>query len=613
MTCRVRPESTGFSMTIRTSLNARGAPPPLALASPLRARRGPQALLKCAVVTAVAVLAFTAGGPAHAQPSPQGTPGAAAATAPEGIGEILRRAAVRDEPATLTYQNRAIVTLRARVLTRTAAERADSAVRLLDRLVDEGLATSPATVRDVDGVATVMIGRHVVFAVLPEDVDELSGETPQQTAADAVARLDRAVAEALELRTPRRLVAAAARSLAGSALYLLLLWGVWRLHRNLVERLPRTAEERLGRLAKGDAQLVRASHAPEYLRRLVTLAAVVGGVVLTYWWLFFVLRQFPYTRPWGEAMRGYLLGQIGSAGLAIAHAIPDLFTILLIVIVIRFLARLANLLFEAVEHGRFQVPWIYPETVNPTRRLTVALLWLFGLILAYPYLPGSQSEAFKGVSVFIGLIISLGSSGIVNQLMSGFTITYSRALRVGDFVRVGEVEGRVLQVGALSTKIKTPRREDVTIPNAVVVSQVTTNFSRYADTEGVFVPTSVTIGYDAPWRQVRALLLLAAARTSGVRREPAPNVLQTALQDFYVQYTLLVSLEDPSRRLVTLNALHENIQDAFNEHGVQIMSPNYEADPNAPKIVPKEKWFAAPASAAAPSDAQPPAPTAVGT
>jgi small-conductance mechanosensitive channel len=188
-------------------------------------------------------------------------------------------------------------------------------------------------------------------------------------------------------------------------------------------------------------------------------------------------------------------------------------------------------------------------------------------------------------------------------MMSSFMITYSRALRLGDYVRVGDVEGTVTHMGMLSTKVKTPRREEVTIPNSVLVSNTTTNYSKFAESDGVYVPTAITIGYDTPWRQVEALLLTAADRTAGVRRQPKPVVFQTALQDFYVQYTLLVSLEKPDLRGPILNALHANIQDAFNEHGVQIMSPNYEADPAGPKVVPKERWFeppSRPASSAAP-------------
>jgi small-conductance mechanosensitive channel len=277
-------------------------------------------------------------------------------------------------------------------------------------------------------------------------------------------------------------------------------------------------------------------------------------------------------------------------------ALPNLFTILLIVLLTRFLVRLTRRLFKAVEDGRISVPWLYAETAHSTGRIVVALLWLFALIVSYPYLPGSNSDVFKGVSVFVGLIISLGSSGIMNQVMSGLTITYSRALRLGDFVRIGDVEGTVNHLGPLSTKIMTPRHEEITIPNAIVVSHATTNYSRHAHSEGVFVPTSVTIGYDVPWRQVHALLLLAAERTAGVRPDPKPHVRQTALQDFYVEYTLLVTLEEPHLRGPVLGALHANILDAFNEFGVQIMSPHYEKDPSGQKVVAKERWYAAPAS-----------------
>ncbi len=274
---------------------------------------------------------------------------------------------------------------------------------------------------------------------------------------------------------------------------------------------------------------------------------------------------------------------------------PGLFTALVIFFIARFVVRLIGLWFAAIERGRLAPRWIYPETAQPTRRLLTALVWVFAIVVAYPYLPGSQTDAFKGVSVFLGLIVTFGSSGLVNQIMSGFMITYSRALRVGDFVRIGDVEGTVVHLGVLSTKVKTLREEEVTIPNAVVISQTTTDFTRVNESEGVFTPTSVTIGYDTPWRQVHSLMLLAAEHTAGLRREPKPIVVQAALEDFYVKYTLLVCLERQDSRLFTFDALHANIQDLFNEYGVQIMSPNYVLDPSAPKVVRKENWFAAPA------------------
>jgi small-conductance mechanosensitive channel len=507
-------------------------------------------------------------------------------------------AAASDTPAVLRYSNRPIVEFRATVVSRTPATRAAGAVDTLDRLAST-IPEGRVTTRRYPEAIVVGIDERPVFVLFAADADALRGETLEANAAEAAARLQTAVAERRELRTPARLARALAFVLGATALYAILLALLVRVDRWVTARLSSAAERQLRRLPQAQA-IVGVAEAPTYVRRLSTFGGVLLGLALTYAWMSFVLRQFPYTRPWGESLRSALISVAAMAGGGLIDQLPNLLTVLGIVIVTRFLARLTTIAFHALEHGRVTVPWIYPETAQPTRRIVVAFLWLFALIVSYKYLPGSDSEVFKGVSVFIGLIVSLGSTGVMNQVMSGLMVTYSRALRVGDFVRIGETEGTVTQVGGLSTKIKTARNEEITIPNALVVSHATTNYSRHADDQGVFAPTSITIGYDAPWRQVQALLLLAAERTPGVRSEPAPVVLQTALRDFYVQYTLLVCLERPHRRYRILDSLHANIQDAFNEYGVQIMSPNYEADPNGPKIVPPSRWYSAPA---APADA----------
>jgi small-conductance mechanosensitive channel len=223
--------------------------------------------------------------------------------------------------------------------------------------------------------------------------------------------------------------------------------------------------------------------------------------------------------------------------------------------------------------------------------------------VAYPYLPGSGTDVFKGVSVFTGLLLSLGASGVVNQVMSGLVVVYSRSVRAGEYVRVGDTEGTVTEIGMLSTKMLTRRKEEITIPNAVLVGTVTTNFSRQEKEGGAVVATSVTIGYDAPWRQVHAMLLMAAERTPGVLRDPGPRVLQRSLSDFFVQYDLLVRIEHAEERFIVLSELHSNIQDAFNEFGVQIMSPHFEGQPEGRITVPRTKWFESPAAPAAPPSA----------
>ena len=498
------------------------------------------------------------------------------------------------QPATLIYNNRPITVFRSTLLSRSPAERAQAARDLLERIVSDGI-PGPVSSRPLQGLSIVSVGTRDVFIIVPLDLDTLAGETLEARTAEAARRLQQALDEAIELRTPGRIARAVALSLLVTALMVALFWATVRLHRQLVVRVATTAERKLKQLSAGEV-LVRASRAPEVVRKAVTAVLVVLWLFVGYNWLTFVLRRFPYTRPWGESLRTFLTDQLAHLGAKIVNGIPDLFTVFLILLFTRFVVRLCQVLFQAVEEGRLSMPYVYAETAQPTRRLVTTVIWLLGGVLAYPYLPGSESDAFKGVSVFVGLVLSLGSSGIVNQMMSGLCITYSRAVRPGDFVKMGDVEGTVLQVGVLSIKVKTARREEVTIPNAVVMSQVTTNYSRFADSEGVFVPTSLTIGYDTPWRQVHALLLLAAERTPGVRSDPKPVVRQSALQDFYVQYTLLVCLDAPQQRFLILDALHANIQDAFNEYGVQIMSPNYEADPEGRKVVPVDQWYAAPAS-----------------
>ena len=525
------------------------------------------------------------------------TPATAQPPAVQAVPPVRSEAA--EQSAALVYFNRPIVVLRARVLGRTPADRVEGAVGSLDDLVARRR-IDPIELQPFQGGVLVTVASRAVMALTPPDVDELAGQTVEGVAAEAVPRLRQALNEALEARAPGVIVRGVLLALLAVIVGVAALWGIARVHRAANGRLIVAAERTVLRSRIADADLLRGSRLIELERRLVAAAVVALDLLVAYTVVTFVLRRFPFTRPWGESMRAFLLATFERFGLGIVNAIPGLFTAALVFVIVRFLARLVGLWFDAVEQGRIHARWIYPETAQPTRRLLSILIWVFGLVVAYPYLPGSQTDAFKGISVFLGLMITFGSSGIVNQIMSGFMVTFSRALRVGDFVRIGDVEGTVTQLGVLSTKVKTVRREEVTIPNAVVVAHTTTDYSRFA-ADGVYTSTAVTIGYDAPWRQVHALLLMAAERTPGLRREPKPAVIQASLQDFYVQYAVLVCLERQDAKMLTLNVLHANIQDLFNEYGVQIMSPNYEQDPDAPKVVPKKDWFAAPARRDAPS------------
>jgi small-conductance mechanosensitive channel len=275
--------------------------------------------------------------------------------------------------------------------------------------------------------------------------------------------------------------------------------------------------------------------------------------------------------------------------------IPGLLFIAVLVAVTYYAIKLTRFLFSEIESGRLAVSGFYPDWSRPTFNIVRVLAIACAVIVAFPYIPGSNSLAFQGVSVFLGLLISLGSTSAVSNLVAGILLTYMRAFKVGDIVTIGDSTGVVTAVSMFVTHVRTFRNEEISIPNAMVLSTHVTNFSNAAGDKGLILHTSVTIGYDTPWRQVEALLLMAAQRTPGLLQEPAPFVLQTALDDFYISYELNVATGDPRRMRWAYSELHANIQDAFNEYDVQIMSPHYEADRHIPTVVPKDRWFATPA------------------
>ena len=384
-------------------------------------------------------------------------------------------------------------------------------------------------------------------------------------------------------------------SLAATLVFVLLMRWLLAGRRAVLRRLVEDQAGKLHEIGVAGFTFVKSEQVARVLRGVVGLLSLAVGLFLTYLWLAYVLRQFPYSRPWGEALGSFLFTTFRNLGVGILLAVPRLFVAVVILFLARLVARLVASFFDAVARGEVEVAWLPPESAKPTKPIALLLIWMVAITAAYPYLPGSSSDVFKGLSVFLGVLVSLGSSGLVNQAMAGLSLMYSRALKPGDYVLVSGTEGTVTSFGLLALKVMTPLQEEVTIPNAVVVANLTKNYSRPGNKNGVILSTSVTIGYDAPWRQVHAMLLAAAEKTPGLRREPGPFVRQRSLSDFYVEYAINAFIEDPHQRIRVLSDLNANIQDAFNEHGVQIMSPHFEAQPDKPVVVPKDRWAPPPA------------------
>jgi small-conductance mechanosensitive channel len=334
-------------------------------------------------------------------------------------------------------------------------------------------------------------------------------------------------------------------------------------------------------------------------KAIINLLWAAALLVLVYLWLVYSLGQFPETASWADQLEEFLITLFLDLAKGALGAVPGLLIVVIVFLIARWFVRLIRIVFDKVESGALELPWLERETARTTQTLLIVIVWLFALVAAYPFIPGSETDAFKGLSVLIGLMVTLGSTGLINQVISGLFVIYSKSVRPADYVRVGDVEGEVIDVGSLATKLRTPRQEEITIPHSVLVGTATTNYSRLAGDNGMVVTTTVTIGYQIPWRQVHAILLLGAARTHGLRRDPPPRVMQRELSDFYVQYLLLAHLEEGKNRAAVLSEMHAQIQDAFNEFGTQIMTPHFESQPEKPIFVPKSDWYAPPA---APSD-----------
>jgi small-conductance mechanosensitive channel len=236
-----------------------------------------------------------------------------------------------------------------------------------------------------------------------------------------------------------------------------------------------------------------------------------------------------------------------------------------------------DFLFSSVERGIPVIPGLVPELAAPTRQLARWLSYILALIVIFPYLPGSGSPAFQGVGIFVGLMVSLGSSGPIGNIVSGIVLTYSRSFTVGDRVRIADTTGDIISAGLVSTKVLTIKNEEVTIPNSTILGNHIVNYTKRASQQGLILHTGVTIGYDAPWRTVHKLLTEAALATDGVLHEPLPFVLQTSLDDSYVAYEINAYTRDAGRMVVIYSDLRQNIQDIFNAAGVEIMSPHYAA------------------------------------
>ena len=369
----------------------------------------------------------------------------------------------------------------------------------------------------------------------------------------------------------------------------LLFWGTNWLFRRVKVRIVKLRNTRLKPFSIQDYELLDTHKQVKlliFLASLVRYAFMLLQLLLSVPLLFSI---FPQTKNLAFQLFSYIWNPVKSILVGIVSYIPNLFTIFVICLAIRYLVRLFRYLAGEVQSERLKLRGFYPDWAIPTYHIIRFLLYAFMIAMIYPYLPGSNSGVFQGISVFVGLIVSLGSSTVIGNIIAGLVITYMRPFKIGDRIKLNDTTGNVIEKTPLVTRIRTPKNEVVTIPNSFVMSSHTVNFSQSAREYGLIIHSEVSIGYDVPWRKVNKLLIEAALNTPGVVDDPRPFILSTSLNDWYPVYQVNAYIKDADKLAQIYSDLHQSIQDRFNEEGIEIMSPHYMAvrDGNASTLPPK--------------------------
>lgn len=422
----------------------------------------------------------------------------------------------------------------------------------------------------------VLAGENLLLVITPEDA-KLAGHSAKLIAQSIAFRLKEILTEDRRAKSPREILIHSLYALGYLLGLVILLWGISALYRRFEKRLLADHSRLRNGLKIKDFEILPAERITYFVLGVLKTTRIAVVLMLFYFFVPLVLSLFPWTAKLSPILLGYILNPLKQVLHGLVAFIPNLFFIALNILVVRFFLKFIRIFFNQIENGTLRFTGFYPDWAHPTYQLVRALAVAFTLVIIFPYIPGSSSPAFQGVSVFIGVLVSLGSTSAVANVVAGIVITYMRSFRPGDRVKIADTVGDIVEKTLLVTRVRTVKNTDITIPNSLVLSSHIINFSSLAASDGLILHTEVTIGYDAPWIKVHELLIQAARKTDGILSTPAPFVLQTALEDSYVRYQINAYTRQANAMAQIYSSLHQNIQDCFNEANVEIMSPSYSA------------------------------------
>ncbi len=477
------------------------------------------------------------------------------------------------------------------------AEKRAQAIADRIRAVAANRTVAPESLRLQDETfgTRIMAGAQTIMVVFDAD-PAYAGVSRQYLAQAAVERIKEAIIDYRRDREPRLLVR---HGLFTAGATLALIFGLWIAHvvvRKSRSALERRYKEKVHGVQIQSFRLIEAERLWRVMAGAHSLVWAVVALTMAYLYAHYVLALFPWTRGLANSLSDFLVNPLIAIGTAFLNAVPNLIFLAILFLVTWYLLKLIRLFFVGIDTGAITLSGFEAVWAKPTYRLVRFAAIAFAVVVAYPYIPGSDSQAFKGISLLIGVVFSLGSSSLIGNMISGYSMAYRRLFNNGDRVKIGEYMGDVEETRLMETYLRTVKNELVAVPNSKIINSDVVNYSALARQEGLILHTTVGIGYEIPWRQVEAMLIRAAELTPGLLREPKPFVLEKELGDFAITYEINAFCDAPQAMERLYTALHASILDVFNENSVQIMTPAYMADPAQAKIVPRDQWYAAPAS-----------------
>jgi len=465
-------------------------------------------------------------------------------------------------------------------------------------------AKDPATiveslaVTDENGISRISRGSQVIMAVV--DADAAIEQVDRAILARAhLLRIQEGISLYRNNRTPGALWRDITRALIATGIFLVAVLALFWVRSHVDAYLVARLDARIKSVETQSFKVMPADRIWEAVRNALKAVRLMLVVALLLVYVGYVLAQFPATRGLSSNMVTFALGPLDVIVQGVLGSVPGLMFLAVLFVLLRLSLRMVRLFFAGLERGAFHVGTFDPEWAQPTYKIIRIVVVAFGLVVAYPYIPGAQSAAFQGISIFAGIMFSLGSSTAIANIVAGYMLIYRRAFKIGDLIRVGEHIGEVTTRRLQVTHLRSPKNEEIIIPNSQLLTSEVVNFSSIGRRQGLILHTEVAIGYSTPWRQVEAMLIDAAQRTQGLGSDLGAFVFEKQLGEFAVTYELNVYCTNVNAMRALYSALHRNVLDVFNEHGVQIMTPAYEGDPEQPKIVAPKDWFTAPAKAEA--------------